>query len=201
MTTSERVRELTSRRWLSGVDQTIADFRTDPERAKRPTHRPIDWRGQDWVGIDAAGGHFVDAILWETDLSHGRMEGADFTGADLAGGSLRKSKLRGAKFRDAVLAGADLREADLREADFTGADLAQAKLQGADLTGAVLDEADVSGAVFADEEGDAVGLTEAQVQRARWEAAEPPALAGGAFALNTWAQNENSTDSSEVSHA
>ena len=184
MTTSERVRELTSRRWLSGVDQTIADFRTDPERAKRPTHRPIDWRGQDWAGIDAENGHFVDAILWETDLSHGRMEGADFTGADLAGGSLRKSKLRNASFRNAVLAAVDFRGADLRDADFTGADLAYAKLQGANLTGAVLDGADLSGAVFADKEASAVGLTEAQVQQARWDAAEPPALTGGPFARN-----------------
>lgn len=184
MTTSERVWELTSRRWLSGVDQSIADFRTDPERAKRPTHRPIDWRGQDWAGIDAENGHFVDAILWETDLSHGRMDGADFTGADLAGGSLRKSKLRGAKFRNAVLAAVDLRGADLRDADFTGADLAHAKLQGADLTGAVLTGADISGAVFAAEEGSAVGLTDAQVQRARWDADELPVLAGGPLARN-----------------
>lgn len=175
MTTSERVRELTSRRWLSGVDQSIADFRTDPERAKRPTYRPIDWRGQDWSGIDAEDGHFVGAILWETDLSHGRMDGADFTGADLAGGSLRKSKLRGAKFRNAVLAAVDLRDADLRDADFTGADLAHAKLQGADLTDAVLDGADVSGAVFADAEGSAVGLTGAQIQRTQWEE-EPPIM-------------------------
>ena len=184
MTTSERVRELTSRRWLSGVDQSIADFRTDPERAKRPTHRPIDWRGQDWAGIDAENGHFVDAILWETDLSHGRMNGADFTDADLAGGSLRKSKLRNATFRNAVLAAVDLRDADLRDADFTGADLAHAKLQGADLTGAVLDGADISGAVFADKEEGAVGLTEAQVRQARWDADEPPALTGGPLARN-----------------
>ena len=184
MTTSERVRELTSRRWLSGVDQSIADFRTDPERAKRPTYRPIDWRGQDWSGIDAEDGHFVGAILWETDLSHGRMDGADFTGADLAGGSLRKSKLRGAKFQNAVLAAVDLRGADLRGADLTGADLAHAKLQGADLTGAVLDGADISGAVFAAEEEGAVGLTEAQVRQARWDADEPPVLSGGPFARN-----------------
>ena len=180
MTASERVRELTSRRWLSGVDQSIADFRTDPERAKRPTYRPIDWRGQDWVGIDAEDGHFVDAILWETDLSHGRMDGADFTGADLAGGSLRKSKLRGAKFCNAVLVAVDLRGADLRDADFTGADLAQAKFQGADLTGAILDGADVSGAVFGDEDGYVVGLTEEQFRQTRSE--EPPVLAAAVSA-------------------
>lgn len=184
MATVERVNELVGRKWLPGVEQAIADLRTDPKRARSGYHIPIDWRGQIWAGIDADGGNFVKARLWKADLSHGRMEGADFTDADLAGGSLRKSKLRNASFRNAVLAAVDFRGADLRDADFTGADLAYAKLQGANLTGAVLDGADLSGAVFADKEASAVGLTEAQVQQARWDAAEPPALTGGPFARN-----------------
>lgn len=184
MMTVERVNELIERKWLPGVEQAIADLRTDPKRAQSAHHIAIDWRGQNWSGIDADGGNFVKARLWKADLSHGRMNGADFTDADLAGGSLRKSKLRNASFRNAVLAAVDLRGADLRNADFTGADLAHAKLQGADLTGAVLDGADISGAVFADKEGSAVGLTEAQIQRARWDAAEPPALVGIAFPRN-----------------
>lgn len=182
MATAERVRDLTSRRWLTRGQQAIVDFRTDPELAKHDWWRPVDWRGRRIVGIEAKGGYFVGARLWKADLSHGRMDGADFTGADLAGGSLRKSKLRGAKFKDAVLAAVDLRDADLRDADFTGADLAQAKLQGADLTGAVLDGADLSGAVFGDEEECAVGLTKAQVEQARWE--EPPVLAGAMSTRN-----------------
>ena len=182
MTTAERVRDLTSRRWLTRGQQAIVDFRTDPELARHDWWRPVDWRGRRVAGIEAEGGHFVGARLWKADLSHGRMDGADFTDADLAGGSLRKSKLRGAKFRNAVLAAVDLRGADLRDADFSGADLAQAKLQGADLTGAVLDGADVSGAVFVDEDGSAIGVTEAQIRRARWE--EPPVLGEGAAARN-----------------
>lgn len=184
MATVERVNELVGRKWLPGVEQAIADLRTDPKRARSGYHIPIDWRGQIWAGIDADGGNFVKARLWKADLSHGRMEGADFTDADLAGGDLRKSKLRGAKFRNAVLAAVDFRRADLRDADFTGADLAYAKLQGANLTGAVLDGADLSGAVFADKEASAVGLTETQVQRAQWDEAEPPVLAGVAPARN-----------------
>ena len=184
MTTAERVRDLTSRPWLTRGQQAIVDFRTDPELAKLDWWRPVDWRGRRVSGLEAEGGNFVGARLWKADLSHGRMNGADFTDADLAGGSLRKSKLRNATFRNAVLAAVDLRDADLRDADFTGADLAHAKLQGADLTGAVLTGADISGAVFAAEEEGAVGLTEAQVQQARWDADEPPVLSGGPFARN-----------------
>ena len=182
MTTAERVQELTSREWLRSSRQGIVDFLTNPKWAEYDWWRPLDWRGGRLRGIEAPRGHFVGAQLWKADLSHGRMDGADFTGADLAGGSLRESKLRGAKFKDAVLAAVDLRGADLRDADFTGADLAQAKLQGADLTGAVLDGADLSGAVFGDEDGCAVGVTKAQVGRARWE--EEPVLAGAVSARN-----------------
>ena len=178
MMTVERVNELIERKWLPGVEQAIADLRTNPKRARSAHHIPIDWRGQNWSGIDADGGNFVKARLWKADLSHGRMEGADFTNADLAGGSLRKSKLRNASFRNAVLAAVDLRGADLRDADFTGADLAHAKLQRADLTGAVLDGADVSSAVLGDGEGSAIGLTKEQLTRARWNGDEGPVLDG-----------------------
>ena len=183
MTTADRVQELVTRRWLGPVEMLIAKFRTDPEQAKSPHHIPIDWRGQNWSGIDADGGNFVRATLWRTNLSHGRMNGADFTDADLAGGSLKKSKLVGAIFRNTVLAAVDLRDADLREADFTNADLAQALLQGADLTGAVLSGADISGAVFADEDACVGGLTQDQLDRAR--ADEPPLLAGALDALTS----------------
>ena len=176
MTTADRVQELVTRRWLGPVEMLIAKFRTDPEQAKSPHHIPIDWRGQKWSGIDADGGNFVRATLWRTNLSHGRMNGADFTDADLAGGSLKKSKLAGAIFRNTVLAAVDLRGADLREADFTNADLAQALLQGADLTGAIFSGADISGAVFADEDACANGLTQTQLSAARADADEPPVL-------------------------
>ncbi len=184
MMTVERVNELIERKWLPGVEQAIADLRTDPKRARSAHHIPIDWRGQNWSGIDADGGNFVKARLWKADLSHGRMEGADFTNADLAGGSLRKSKLRNASFRNAVLAAVDLRGADLRDADFTGADLAHAKLQGADLTGAVLDGADVSGAVFGDEESCAVGLTQQQLAQVRSDEDAPPVMGVAVSAQN-----------------
>ena len=182
MATNERVGDLTTRRWLSGYQQTIADFRTDSKRAEKPHHVPIDWRGQRWSGIDADYGNFVRAKLWKTDLSHGRMNYADFSEADLAGGSLHKSKLAGATFRNAVLAAVDLRRADLRGADLTNADLAHAQLQGAELADATLDGADISGAIFADDQAAAVGLTQAQLDRARAEPDAPPILGNAADA-------------------
>lgn len=182
MTTSERVQELVARRWLRPVGMAIARIRTDPERAASPHHIPIDWRGQRWSGIDADYGNFIRAKLWKTDLSHGRMNYADFSEADLAGGSLHKSKLAGATFRNAVLAAVDLRRADLTNADLTNADLAHAQLQGADLADATLDGADISGAIFADDQTAAVGLTQAQLDRARAEPDEPPILGNAADA-------------------
>ena len=182
MATRERVDELVSRRWLSRVDQRVIEFLTDPKFAKYDWWEPLDWRGQRWSGIEAEGRYFVRAKLWKTDLSHGRMNYADFTEADLAGGSLHKSKLAGATFRDAVLAAVDLRRADLTNADLTNADLAHAQLQGADLADATLDGADISGAVFADDQAAAVGLTQAQLDRARAEPDEPPILGNAADA-------------------
>ena len=182
MATSERVQDLVSRRWLRPVGRTIVRVRTDPKRAASLHHVPIDWRGSRLLGIDADYGNFVRAKLWKTDLSHGRMNYADFTEADLAGGSLHKSKLAGATFRDAVLAAVDLRRADLTNADLTNADLAHAQLQGADLADATLDGADISGAIFADDQAAAVGLTQAQLDRARAEPDEPPILGNAADA-------------------
>ena len=180
MATRERVDELVSRRWLSRVDQRVIEFLTNPKFAKYDWWEPLDWRGQRWSGIEAEGRYFVRAKLWKTDLSHGRMNHADFTEADLAGGSLHKSKLAGATFRNAVLAAVDLRRADLRGADLTNADLAHAQLQGAELADATLDGADISGAIFADDQAAAVGLTQAQLDRARAEPDAPPILGNAA---------------------
>lgn len=68
-----------------------------------------------------------------------------------------------ANLRRAALAGADLSGACLDEADLSGADLSGATLGQADLTGAQLVGADLSGTWL----GDARGLTQAQIDRAR----------------------------------
>ena len=177
MTTDERVDELVSRRWMSPGDIRVIKFLTDSRFAHYDWWTPLDWRGRRLIGIEAEGGYFAGARLWKTDLSHGRMNDADFTDADLAGGSLRKSKLARTIFHNAVLAAVDLRGADLSDADLTNADLAHAQLQRADLSGAILDNADLSGAIFADDDGAAAGLTQAQLDRARAEPDEPPILA------------------------
>jgi hypothetical protein len=76
----------------------------------------------------------------------------DRRGADLIGADLRGADLRGASLRGAYLIGADLRGADLRRADLLGADLRAADVRGADL-------------------GDALFLTQPQVEAARGDAA------------------------------
>jgi hypothetical protein len=83
----------------------------------------------------------------------------DRRGADLIGADLRGAALHGASLRGAYLIGADLRGADLRRADLLGADLRAADLRGTDL-------------------GDALFLTQPQVEAARGDAATgvPPVL-------------------------
>ncbi len=83
----------------------------------------------------------------------------DRRGADLMGADLRGADLHGASLRGAYLIGADLRGADLRRADLLGADLRAADQRGADL-------------------GDALFLTQPQVEAARGDAATgvPPVL-------------------------
>jgi len=76
----------------------------------------------------------------------------DRRGTDLIGADLRGAALHGAGLRGAYLIGADLRVADLRRADLLGADLRGADLRGADL-------------------GDALFLTQPQVEAARGDAA------------------------------
>ena len=84
--------------------------------------------------------------------------------------------------RDASLRFGRLVDLDLSRTDLTNADLAHAQLQGADLTDATLDGADISGAIFAADQAAAVGLTQAQLDRARAEPDAPPILGNAADA-------------------
>jgi uncharacterized protein YjbI with pentapeptide repeats len=94
------------------------------------------------------------------DLSDLKLPaGASRLGRD-AGGPLDLSR---ANLRRAVLAGADLFNARLDDADLCGADLSGANLGRADLAGAQLVGANLSGAWL----GDARGLTQAQIDRAK----------------------------------
>jgi len=100
-----------------------------------------------------------------------------------------------ANLRRAVLAGADLCNARLDDADLCGADLSGANLGRADLAGAQLVGANLSGAWL----GDARGLTQAQIDRARGHAATvlPDYLA----VPPRWLGEEPVASAAETAHA
>ncbi len=96
----------------------------------------------DWAGANLAHTHmelgrvqFLAAN--RTDLSGGRLQGADLRGAALAGIRLAFTDLRGANLAGADLRGADLAGARLDGADLTGTNLAAADLNGTSLRGAI----------------------------------------------------------------
>lgn len=96
-----------------------------------------DWAGANMAGVQAELGRVQFLAPNSTDLSGGRMQGADLHGAGLAGVRLSFADLRGANLQGADLRGADLAGAKLDGADLTGANLARADLQGASLQGAL----------------------------------------------------------------
>ena len=125
----------------------------------------------------------------KADLSHAAIEGvalwrADLRDADLSHASLRgidldHAQLQRANLRHADMTGASLWEANLRDADLTSASLRGAKLDHADLSGADLHGADCTAGSFwgarlkmADAKH-AVGLTEAQLEHALVDDADP----------------------------
>lgn len=133
---------------------------------------PTEISEGDRLSYDRAGGDVQAAMQAIGERRHLAIEQAVEYSPDLGDCDLRNLRLT-----DAVLAAVNLRGADLRGADLTNADLAHAQLQRADLSGAILDNADLSGAVFADDDGAAIGLTQAQLDRAHAEPDEPPILA------------------------
>ena len=176
MTTRRRPTEPAAARvWLSPEKQMTVDFRTDPKRAAERKVRPINWRGGHMRGIQAVGGHFVNAIVSYCDLSLGWLGDADLSGAKLYGANLTRTSLVGAN-----LSGAALVEAKLTEADLSSARLTDAQLQDADLTGADLAGADLTGADFVSGgvQSPTCGLTQAQLDLAVADADRPPMLEG-----------------------
>ena len=128
---------------------------------------PTEISEGDRLSYDRAGGDVQAAMQAIGERRHLAIEQAVEYSPDLGDCDLRNLRL----------AAVNLRGADLRGADLTNADLAHAQLQRADLSGAILDNADLSGAVFADDDGAAIGLTQAQLDRAHAEPDEPPILA------------------------
>lgn len=128
------------------------------------------------------------------------FSGCNFEGADLSESGLTKSNLTcaylyKATLRGATLAGADMGKANMTEADLTGvqsavsanftkallisANLSYAKMQGANFQRAELGCADLTGTAFIGEGiPEAKGLTQNQIDSAKFNANHPPIIEG-----------------------
>ncbi|MEM7531897.1 MAG: pentapeptide repeat-containing protein [Chloroflexota bacterium] len=112
---------------------------------------------------------FTQAILAGATLDDAMLTGASFSAADLSGASLQRVNLTGAWLNLAKLTGADLSDSNLAGSRLIGTDLTSANLQRSDLHSTVLIGADFSGANvrganFAQSNGLAVNVNEADFQ-------------------------------------
>ena len=158
---------------------------------------------KDRIQIEEASGYLPD--LSRANLSGMKMgwldfSGCNFEGADLSESGLTKSNLTGAHLykatlRGATLAGADMGKANMTEADLSGvrsavsanftkallisANLSYAKMQGANFQRAELGCADLTGTAFIGEGiPEAKGLTQNQIDSAKFNANHPPIIEG-----------------------
>ena len=127
--------------------------------------------------------HFNDAILSGAELTGTNLTGARLMGADLSRTISERADLSGAELHSANLSGAWLQRANMSDAVMWSADLSGANLRGADLSdasllGAILSGADLYGASPADVHRPVIGLTQAQLDEARADPANPPKLGG-----------------------
>ena len=131
------------------------------------------------VLANLSGANLVGAHLRQTNLQHATLRetnlGSVFAfDTKLQDANLEKALLCNAFLAVANLSGANLMEADLSNADLGGADLYNSTLSHANLTNCKLINADVSGTDFRQ----ARGLTQAQLDQARANPANPPELDG-----------------------
>ncbi len=100
---------------------------------------------EDWSGVSQPADDLQSAVLAETDLSFGNLNGtllanATLIGASLDGASLFSTNLSNVNLDSAILTNADLAFANLLGADLSNADLTSADLTSANLSGALYDE-------------------------------------------------------------
>lgn len=110
-------------------------------KALRAALESRDFRGRDFLGLDArgrdlAGLNAAGALLRNADFRDSNLADARFDSANISNARLDGADLRGASFRGADVEGADFSGADLR-----GTDLAGASLFGATFTDARVDAA------------------------------------------------------------
>ena len=158
---------------------------------------------KDRIHIEKADRYLPDlshANLYGLKMGWLDFSGCNFEGADLSDAGLTKSNLRGAHLDEATLQGATLAGADLAKASMTSANLSKirsavsanfteaslisanmsyAKMQGANFRHARLEGAVLTGTVFIGEGmPEAKGLTQSQIDLAKFNANHPPIIEG-----------------------
>lgn len=162
------------------------ELRLTGARLKDAQAREVRWPGVDLSEARGQGADFTAADLTGANLTEGRFAHAILERAKLDGITGTNLGLQGAKLMGASLAGAKLAGANLAGADLTGADLSGADLTRANLTDVVLADARLKGALLVDAcldgvslagldleevdltglDGDALGLSDEQVENA-----------------------------------
>lgn len=115
-----------------------------------------------------------DANVSYFQTADSNLSYAWLTNANLSNTELRRVDLSSARLRQANLSGASLRDANLCKAVFWSADLSNADFTGANLTGASFGRGRVPGR----RRNTAMGLTQAQLDKARSDPGNPPDLEG-----------------------
>ena len=137
-----------------------------------------------FTGTRLGSANLSSALLQDADLSRRNLHNVNLSGTNLL-----RANLSGAIFQDAKASGALLERANLSGASFLRADLSGARLAMADMSGAQFLDANLTGADIAEANLSGVefsvggpqtakGLTQAQLDAARADPANPPKLTG-----------------------
>lgn len=152
----------------------------------------FDLHGTNLSHAEMSGINLAGSLLEEADLSGANLSNANLSGAQFAlaildctrfeQANLSKAWFASARLSGAMLCGADLSNAELSRADLNGAALCGANLTLANLDGAVLTGADLDGLMVGTDHDPVVGLTQAQLDRARVDENDLPMMDGVADA-------------------
>jgi|GEM_PF-4344925 len=153
----------------------------------------VDLSGATLTGADLSGAILIHANLTSATLTDANLSGAVLVGANLSGAVLTGANLRDATLDVANLSGANLQYAILSDARMIGVNLSGATLPGSDLSDAAIEFANLSSADLGGSNmsgasliytnlsganlGDAVGLTQMQLNKAwAWRLRPPEVL-------------------------
>ena len=141
--------------------------------------RAIGLRGSQGSSLELAEKEFKlylrDVNISGVEIRGANLSGAWLTKANLSQAVLPYADLSGARLRVANLSGTKLRYSDLSESDFWGADLSEAVLWKANLSGADFCGARARSTAY---RTPVCGLTQAQLDEACADPANPPILKG-----------------------